>query len=78
MKPRLPREIELLLPPEICHEIYLYLTKHDSPSHSKPPSYQSSPQFMKDMTKIQHMKLRGKSPHFMKGLEDFILDSDCY
>ncbi len=74
MKPRLPREVELIFPPEICHEIYKFLTKNDSPAPSKPPSYQSSPQFMKEITKLQNMKLNGKLGTYMRDLEDFMLD----
>ncbi len=73
MKPRLPREIELLFPPEIVHEMYKFLTKEDSP---KPPSYSSSPQFAKEMKKLQCKALRGKSATYLRELEDFLLDYD--
>jgi hypothetical protein len=74
MKPRLPREIELVFPPEIVHEIYNYLTKDYSPPSSNVSSYKSSPTFLKEITKIQNMNLRGKLGTYMRDLEDFLLD----
>ena len=73
MKPRLPKEIELYFPSVVIHEIYTYLTKHDSPPSSR-TSYQNSPTFLKDIAKIQNMKLRGKSAMYMQDLDDFLLD----
>jgi len=33
-----------------------------------------SPSFEKQITKIQNMKLKGKSANYLKGFEDFCLD----
>ena len=68
MRPRLPREIELMLPSEIVHVIYQYVP------HLKKESPQHSPTLQKELQKIQNLTLRGKSANFMKDLDDFCLD----
>ena len=68
MRPRLPREIELMLPSELVHVIYQYVPhmKKESPHHS--------PTLQKELRKIQTLSLKGKSQTFMKDLDDFCLD----
>jgi hypothetical protein len=68
MRPRLPREIELMLPSEIVHVIYQYVP------HMKKETPRYSPTMQKDLQKIQTLSLRGKSANFMKDLDDFCLD----
>jgi hypothetical protein len=68
MRPRLPREIELMLPSELVHVIYQYVP------HMKKESLRHSPSLQKELQKIQNLSLRGKSPNFMKDLDDFCLD----
>jgi len=38
----------------------------------------SSPSLQKELTRIQTMKLKGKSAMYMRELEDFMLDDDNY
>lgn len=68
MRPRLPRELELLLPSELVHVIYQYVPhmEKERPHHS--------PTLQKELQKLQTLNLRGKSANFMKGLDDFCLD----
>lgn len=68
MRPKLPREIELMLPSELVHVIYQYVP------HMKKESPRHSPTLQKELQKIQNLSLRGKSPNFMKDLDDFCLD----
>jgi hypothetical protein len=68
MRPRLPREIELMLPSELVHVIYQYVPhmEKERPHHS--------PTLQKELQKIQTLSLKGKSQTFMKDLDDFCLD----
>ena len=40
----------------------------------KKDKQEMSPSLQKQLTKIQHMKLKGKSAMYMRDLEDFCLD----
>jgi hypothetical protein len=68
VKPRLPYEIEQSLPQDVVNVIYSYVP------HVKKVSPKSSPSLQKELTRIQSMNLRGKSPDYMRGLDDFVLD----
>ncbi len=68
MRPKLPREIELMLPSELVHVIYQYVP------HMKKESPRHSPSLQKELQKIQTSHLKGKSATFMKDLDDFCLD----
>jgi hypothetical protein len=69
MKPRLPREIELMLPTDIVWLISTYLENVKKAS----PTYKHDT-LQKELTKIQRSPLRGKNEMYMKDLDDFILD----
>ena len=69
MKPRLPREIELMLPTDIVWLISTYL---ENVKKVSPPYKHDTLQ--KELTKIQRSPLRGKNEMYMKDLDDFILD----
>jgi hypothetical protein len=64
MKPRLPRELELLLPPEIVHVIYQYLDASPKP---KPLSG-----LQREVEKLQRSPKK-QTAMYLKGLDDFIL-----
>lgn len=69
-KPRLPRELELKLPPELVHIIYQFAGKHP-----KPKSPVLSHTVQKTITQIQNSPaLKGKNEMFLYGLEDYLLD----
>lgn len=65
VKSRLPREIELKFPSEIVHVIYSFL-----PHNPKSPV--PSPQLQKELQKLQQGDK--KTPMYLKGFEDFVLD----
>jgi hypothetical protein len=65
-KPRLPREIELRIPPDVLHYMYGYLAPEPRIPQSPP-----SPGLQRELTLLQ-----GKSnpAMFLMDLDDFILD----
>jgi hypothetical protein len=69
MKERLPKHLELQLPPEIVHIVYTFL-----PPIPKQPPKTPSPQMEKDLRKIQTARLKGLNPMYMRDLEEFMLD----
>ena len=69
MKERLPKQLELQLPPEIVHIVYTFL-----PPIPKQPPKTPSPQMEKDLRKIQTMSLKGLNEMYLRDLEDFLLD----
>lgn len=76
MKPQLPTEIQEKLPHEIVDYIMKFVphspkSKKGTPTMS-PISY--SPALEKDLRRIQHMTLKGKSADYLRDLEEFILD----
>jgi hypothetical protein len=64
MKPRLPREIELLLPPEIVHLIYQYL--------EPVPKAKNLSGLQREVEKLQKSPKK-QTAMYLKGLDDFIL-----
>lgn len=64
-KPRLPRLIELRIPPEVLHHIYSYVP-HSTPVHPPSPSLQREIKKLQIGTK--------KTPMYLKDLDDFVLD----
>jgi hypothetical protein len=66
-KPKLPMEIQQLLPVELVHLIQSYVPYTEVP---KPPS----PSLQKELAKIQKLSLKGKSSMYMNNLDDFCLD----
>lgn len=68
-RPKLPNEIEKLFSEDVVKHIYSYV-----PYPKKQSSPNSSPSLQKELTKIQSIKLSGKSGMYMKDLEDFLLD----
>jgi hypothetical protein len=71
-QPRLPRELELKLPPELVHIIYRFAGKHPKP---KPKSPVLSHTVQTKLTQIQNSPaLKGKNEMFLYGLEDYLLD----
>ena len=67
MKPRLPYVIEQQLPEDIVKYIATFV-----PHYPKPTTPKISPSLEKELQKIQTIQLRGKSPMYMKDLDDFI------
>ena len=65
VKSRLPRELELKVPPEVLHVIYSFVA-HNLPT-PKP-----SPGLEKELKKLQSGDK--KTPMYLKGLEDFVLE----
>ena len=65
---RLPRAVELLLPPELVHHIYSFLPSvpKKSPEHS--------PSLAKELRRIQGLHLKGVSSSYLRGLGLFCLD----
>lgn len=66
---QLPWEVQLLFPEELVRVIHSYI-----PHIKKKKTPPVSPILQKDLTKIQNMTLRGKSPMFMMDLDEFCLD----
>ena len=69
MRPRLPKEIEHMLPIDIVRLIYTYV-----PHNEKPIIKEISPSLQKELIKIQSIVLKGKSATYMKDLDDVCLD----
>ena len=69
MRPRLPPEVAERFPREIVGYIHSFV-----PHTPKEKKKQPSPQFEKELYRIQNQSLRGLSPNYMKGLEDFLLE----
>lgn len=69
MKERLPKHLELQLPPEIVHIVYTFLPPIPKKSPKTP-----SPQMEKDLRKIQNSHLKGVDPMYLRDLEYFLLD----
>lgn len=67
MKERLPREIELIFPPEIVHVIYSYLPHLPPKAPPNTPAYTT----LKAFERVQSPK---HPAMYMFGLEDFLLD----
>lgn len=55
------------LPSDLVYKIHLFVPKY-------PKQKEISPSMQKQLTKIQHMTLKGKNAMYMKDLEDFCLD----
>jgi len=68
MRPKLPGPIEDLLPDYVLGIIYSYVP------HMKRPKKQHSPSLQRELERIQHIQLKGKSATYMKDLSDFVLD----
>ena len=68
MRPRLPPEVERMLPSELVHLIYTYVP------HEKKEVIRYDFTLQKELTKIQVSPKSGKISTYMKGLEDFCLD----
>jgi hypothetical protein len=68
MRPRLPLELERMLPSELVHLIYTYVP------HEKKQVIKYDFTLQKELTKIQVSPKSGKIATYMKGLEDFCLD----
>lgn len=66
MKPRLPRSLELQLPPEIIHVINTFLPPLPRPK-SPPAGLQ------RELEKLQKSPKHIHTAMYLKGLEDFIL-----
>lgn len=69
VKPRLPEEIEQLLPDDVVKYIYRYV-----PHLEKLITPKSSPSLERELKRIQMKTLMGKSAMYMKELEDFLLE----
>jgi len=68
-KPQLPKDIKYLFPVELISLIHSYV-----PNYEKKILKTPSPNLQKELTKIQNIKLHGKSSTYMYDLEDFCLD----
>lgn len=69
-KPRLPYEVECLLPSDVVGYINKFIPKTPKRKMSPPVS----PQMQKDLKAIQVRKLIGISDMYFYDLEDFLLD----
>jgi hypothetical protein len=68
MKPRLPSEIEAILPDDILIMISKYL------EHLRKPKIKpASPSLQKELVKLQSYDLFGKNEMYLRDLDDFIL-----
>lgn len=76
MKPQLPPEIQEKLPHEIVDHIMKFVPHSPKPKKTSPTMSPCaySPTLEKELRRIQHMTLKGKSADYMRDLEDFILD----
>jgi hypothetical protein len=68
MRPKLPRVIEDNLPDYILGIIYSYVP------HVKRPKKKHSPSLQRELERIQHLQIKGKSANYMKGFSGFCLD----
>jgi hypothetical protein len=66
MKPRLPRSLELQLPPEIIHVINTFLPPLPPPK-SPPAGLQ------RELEKLQKSPKKFQTAMYLKGLDDFVL-----
>jgi hypothetical protein len=69
-KPKLPYEIQMMLPKEIVHLIQSFVPPNEKLPSPKLPS----PSLQKELMRIQSTHLKGKSAMYMKEFEDFVLD----
>ena len=69
VKVKLPEEFTYIFPLDILRIIDSYL-----PHIKKEPSPKTSPSLERELRKIQSKSYRGKSPMYMRDLDDFILD----
>lgn len=68
MRARLPPAIELMFPPNVLNIIYSFVP------HEKEVKPTTSPSLQRELTRIQHLHLKGVSSKYMKGLSDLCLD----
>jgi hypothetical protein len=69
VKPQLPEDVQMLLPLELVRLIDSFV-----PHIKKTPTPKTSPSLQRELMRIQTKNLRGKSPTYMRGLDDFVLD----
>ena len=69
VKPQLPEDLQMLLPLELVRLIDSFV-----PHTKKTPSPKTSPSLQRELARIQCKNLKGKSPTYMRGLDDFVLD----
>jgi len=69
VKPQLPEDIQILFPLELVRLINSFV-----PHIKKTPSPKTSPSLQRELARLQTKNLRGKSPTYMRGLDDFVLD----
>ena len=78
MKPQLPTEIQEKLPHEIVDYIMKFVPHSPKPKKTSPTltagSCSLSPALEKDLRRIQTQFLKGKTPDYMRDLDDFVLD----
>jgi len=68
MRPKLPGAIEDDLPDYVLGIIYSYVP------HTKRPKKEHSPSLQRELERIQHIQLKGKTANYMKGFSNFCLD----
>ena len=68
MRPKLPSTIEDRLPDHVLNIIYSYVP------HMKESKKKHSPSLQRELERIQHIQLKGKSATYMKDLSEFCLD----
>lgn len=69
VKPQLPEDLQMLLPLELVRLIDSFV-----PHIKKVPTPKTSPSLYRELARIQNKNLKGKSPIYMRGLDDFVLD----
>lgn len=67
MKPRLPKELELQLPPELVHLIYMFLEPSSPPK--KPIEG-----LQREVERLQKASPKYQTTMYLKDLGDFVLD----
>jgi hypothetical protein len=69
VKPQLPEDIQVLFPLELVRLIDSFV-----PHNKKSISHKTSPSLQRELARLQNKNLKGKSPTYMRGLDDFVLD----
>jgi hypothetical protein len=73
MKPRLPPEIEAVIPDDVLRHLYRFVAHNKKEKPVEHP-LSRSPNAMRDLRLIQYKMLSGKNERYLWDLDDFILD----
>lgn len=70
MKPKLPSDVEYLLPEDVVRYLYTFVPHYEKKKKSPPPS----PSLQKELLRIQTKSFKGKNEMYMYDFMDFVLD----